>query len=436
MEPLIREIPARWVAAIETELVQEELPDFLESAISGLLLLASAHHAPRPTTSTAEWPAFAIYYGIINSRRPIRVEAALTLPGYLAPEGLIRVREEPQHREAYLPMTREQLLGPEAARIYDTLGGWIAANASGLACQVFVATQDVAFLKGLAEGAPGVTIIRTSRKEDITSFHSIPHDATRALARFPIFATQDALRLLFCDGVVVAADADDRLIYETVANRLPTSNNIGFIHAVDTRNVALVTKVLRQCALPVCSVVELDVLRNEKELSDLIQAASGSPAPQPWLATRERLAKHVEGWFDEKAIAASANEVESFLDQIKGGGTSPPKSQPQRTAVGGVQNWDKLRHEQLEWLPRELRMWIEELLEDLKRFGIFVSPKGRLEGWIETGSRERRVWVNQAIQVLHQGQCPTELQTFVTDLITHLSSTSNSTRSARTGNRT
>lgn len=130
MEPLIREVPARWVAAIETELVQEELPDFLESAISGLLLFASAHHAPRPTTSTAEWPAFAIYNGIINSRRPIRVEAALTLPSYLAPEGLIRVREEPQHREAYLPMTREQLLGPEAARIYDALGGWIAANAS------------------------------------------------------------------------------------------------------------------------------------------------------------------------------------------------------------------------------------------------------------------------------------------------------------------
>jgi hypothetical protein len=327
----------------------------------------------------------------------------------------------------------EAYLQPPQARF---LGRWIAANATGLACQVFVATQDVAFLKGLAEGAPGVTIIRTSRKEDITSFHSIPHDATRALARFPIFATQDALRLLFCDGVVVAADADDRLIYETVANRLPASNNIGFIHAVDSRNVGLVTKVLRQCALPVCSVVELDVLRNEKELSDLIQAASGSPAPQPWLATRERLAKHVEGWFDEKAIAASANEVESFLDQIKAGGTSPTKSQPQKTVVGGAQNWEKLRHEQLEWLPRELRMWIEELLADLKRFGIFVSPKGRLEGWIETGSQERRVWVNQAIQVLHQGQCPTELQTFVTDLITYLSSASNSTRSARTGNRT
>ncbi|HUG71456.1 MAG TPA: AAA family ATPase [Pirellulaceae bacterium] len=326
----------------------------------------------------------------------------------------------------------EAFLHPPQARF---LGRWIAANASGLACQVFVSTRDVAFLKGLAEGAPELTIIRTNRKDDITSFHSIPHDATRALARFPIFATQDALRLLFCDGVVVTAEADDRVIYETVANRLPASNNIGFIHAVDARNVALVTKVLRQCAMPVCSVVELDVLQNEKELSDLIQAASESPPPPPWLATRERLANHVEGWLDQEAIAASANEVEDFLDQIKGGDTSLHTSQPPGTDVGVSQNWSKLRHEQLEWLPRELRMWVEELLEDLKRLGIFVSPRGRLEAWIETGSQDRRLWVNQAIQMLHQGQCPAKLHAFVTDLVTHLSSASSPARSARTGHR-
>jgi hypothetical protein len=342
----------------------------------------------------------------------------------------------------------EAFLQPAQARF---LGRWIAANTSRLGCQVFVSTRDVALLKGLSEGSSELTIIRTDRKNDITSFHSIPNDATRALARFPLLATQDSLRLLFCDGVVVAADADDRIVYETVANRLPSSTSIGFVHAVGARNVGLVTKVLRQCGLPVCSVVELEVLRSEKELGDLVQAASGSPAPQAWLATRERLANHVEGWLDQEAIAASANEVESFLDQIKNGDaskpspqpTSPQPTSPQSTSpqspspsIDGSQNWLKLRSERLEWLPRELRMWVEELLEDLKRQGIFVSPKGRLEAWIETGSCDRSVWMNQAMQMLHQGQCPAELQAFVTDLLTYLDSASSPTRSARTGNRT
>ncbi len=331
----------------------------------------------------------------------------------------------------------EAFLQPAQARF---LGRWIAANASRLACQVFVSTRDVALLKGLSEGSSELTIIRTDRQNDITSFHTIPHDATRALARFPLLATQDAMRLLFCDGIVVAADADDQIVYETVANRLPSSTNIGFVHAAGAKNVGLVTKVLRQCGSPVCSVVELDILQSEKELGDLIEAASGSPPPPAWLATRERLAKHVVGWLDQASIAASANEVENFLDQIKNGDDSQPAAQTPATTASpgsdGSQNWEKLRHERLEWLPRELRMWVEELLEDLKRQGVFVSPKGRLEAWLDTGSQERRVWMNQAMQMLHQGQCPAELQAFVTDLLTYLNSASSPTRSTRTGNRT
>ncbi|MDA1054588.1 MAG: AAA family ATPase [Planctomycetota bacterium] len=331
----------------------------------------------------------------------------------------------------------EAFLQPAQARF---LGRWIAANTSRLACQVFVSTRDAAFLQGLSAGSSELTVIRTERKEDITSFRSIPHDATRALARFPLFATQDALRLLFCTGVVVTAEADDRIVYQTVANRLPNSSSLGFVHAVGPRNVGFVTKVLRQCGLPVCSVVDLDVLQSEKELGDLVQAASGSPPPQAWLATRERLAKHVEGWCDQESIATSANEVENFLDRIKNG--DDPKQTPETpattspTGTDGSLNWAKLRRERLEWLPRELRMWVEELLEDLKRQGIFVSPKGCLEAWIETGSQDRSVWMNQAMQLLHQGQCPAELQAFVTDLLTYSNSASSPTRSARTGNRT
>lgn len=331
----------------------------------------------------------------------------------------------------------EAFLQPAQAKF---LGQWIAANASRLACQVFVSTQSVAFLAGLSTGSSEVAIIRTSRTEDITSFHSIPKEAARGLARFPLFATQEALRLLFCSGVVVATEADHRIVYETVANRLPGSDNIGFIHAAGAKNVGFVTSTLRQCGIPVCSAVDLDVLQSEKDLSDLVQAASGSPPPQPWLATRERLAKHVEGWFDEEAIVANANEVENFLDQIKTGTAPNPSIQTVATKSSeqfdGSQNWRKLRYERLDWLPRELRTWVEELLEDLKRHGIFVSPKGRLEAWLDTGNEDRRVWVNQAMQELHQGQCPTELQVFVNDLLTYLKSAGSPARSARISNRT
>jgi AAA domain, putative AbiEii toxin, Type IV TA system len=327
----------------------------------------------------------------------------------------------------------EAFLQPSQSRF---LGRWIAANTSRLACQVFVATRDVAFLSGLSEGSTGMTVVRTKRKENITSFHSIPQDTVRSLARFPLFTMQDAMRLLFCDGAIVVAEADDQVVYETAARRLPKSSNIGFMNAAGARNVALVTSVLRQCGLTVCSVVELDVLRSEKELGDLIEAATGSPALEPWMATRERLAKHVEGSLDEQVIAESSNEMEDFLDQIKSGAPTPPPVQTTAKADDRSSEWNRLKDERLTWLPHELRVWVEELLEDLKRQGVFVSPKGRLEAWLDCGVLNRRDWVNQAMQKLHRGECPAELEAFVTDLLAHLNSSSSPTRSARTGNRT
>ena len=107
-----------------------------------------------------------------------------------------------------------------------------------------------------------------------------------------------------------------------------------------------------------------------------------------------------------------------------------------KSGTNGQHNWHRLRQERLDWLPRELRIWVEELLEDLKRQGIFVSPKGKLEAWIDTGTQDRRIWMNQAMQSLHEGKCPAELQAFVTDLLAHLNSASSPARSTRTSNRT
>lgn len=128
MEPASRHIPARWIATIEGELVFDELPDFLESTFAGLITFASTHGLKRPGTSTAQWPALAIYYGILDKVRPIRVEAALVIPDYTTPDGLIRVRQEPAHDEVYASLTRRALGSPAVRHTYDALGKWVVGH--------------------------------------------------------------------------------------------------------------------------------------------------------------------------------------------------------------------------------------------------------------------------------------------------------------------
>jgi hypothetical protein len=296
------------------------------------------------------------------------------------------------------------------------LGAWIAEQAPRLGAQVFVATRDTSFLSGLFSGATDVSIFRMSRVEQTTRVELIPPDVGKALALFPLFAAQNALRCLFDEGVVLAPEESDRVIYQTVAERFLRVRNVAFLHAHGARNLALIARLLRRAHLPTCVIAELDVFQGEQTLVELVKALSQADPPAPWLATRDRLISHVEGWFDEDELSSSASEVESFLDELKKGGASGTGIQTTRAGQhSSASKWDRLRRERLGVFPPELRVWVEELLEDLKRIGLLVSPKGQLQGWMDPGVDQRESWFNRAVQALDRGECPADLRGFVAE---------------------
>ena len=128
---------------------------------------------------------------------------------------------------------------------------------------------------------------------------------------------------------------------------------------------------------------------------------------------------------------------------------------PDRDALGAVRDeivrdptgWRRVRdakrfrdawHLGGESLKRAPRGYPDDhpLIEDLKRSGVYVSPKGRLQNWIDLGTENRAQWVNLAMQSLHEGQCPAELKAFVDELLTYLQTRSGPARATRPGNRT
>lgn len=327
----------------------------------------------------------------------------------------------------------ESFLHPEQAR---RLGCWIAQHAADYACQVFLTTSSESFLDGLTEAHTVPTILRTSRRENTTQLHAVPPDPTKAIARFPLFSTQGALGALSCEGVVVAPEDRDRVIYQTVARRFSDAQNLRFLQAIGAKNLPFVAGAFRQAGVPVCVIAELDVFRTEKDFTELVKAVTGDAPPQSWLATRDRLANHVDGAFDDQALSRSAHEVESFLAKIEKADIPVNPDVAASSAATSARNWEKLRQERLEWLPREVRIWVEELIEDLKRKGIFVSPRGHLQAWLELDVKDPTVWLNNAMQSLHVGRCPSELQAFVGDVVSYLRASAAPARPTRLGNRT
>jgi hypothetical protein len=240
------------------------------------------------------------------------------------------------------------------------------------------------------------------------------------------------------EGVIVTPVSADAVVYQAVSERLLKIHNIGFLHAHGGRNLTFVVKALRRANLPTCVVAELDLFQTETGFVDLIKSLSNNPPPAPWLATRERLVSHVEGWFDAQELSNTSNEVENFLDQFKRGAEPADVQAPASAQVTARAKWARLRRERLTILPPELRIWVEELLEDLKRIGLFISPKGRLEGWIHFAADDEDPdgWLNRAMQMIYGGDCPADLRAFVAEMTAHCKASVSPPRTARAGHST
>ncbi|MGE3779081.1 MAG: hypothetical protein AB7F89_17985 [Pirellulaceae bacterium] len=327
------------------------------------------------------------------------------------------------------------------------LGAWISEYAARLGTQVFVATQDASFLNGLFVRGADVSILRLERRNHETHVELVPPDVGKALALFPLFSAQNALGAMFQRGVVLTPEESDRIFYQSVAERTLPAANLAFLHVHGPRNLAFAARILRRARLPVSVIAELDIFQSESSYSDLVKSISQAEPPAPWLATRERRASHVEGWFDEQELSSTAHEVESFLDQFRkapdtsaapsaadvpASTDSSPGAAGRNTPASTRAKWDRLRREKLASLPVELRVWVEELITEMKRAGIFVSPKGRLQGWIAGPTAEdKEIWFNRALQALDRNECPAELRAFVAEVAAYVQPSLATARPAR-----
>lgn len=316
------------------------------------------------------------------------------------------------------------------------LGAWIATHAAQLGCQVFVATRDPAFITGLHQGRTDVALVTLSRQGEATTLRPISADATRQLVQSPLLANQQAIDALFYESAVVIPESDDQVVYEMVARQELGATRVGFYHAHGGSNVTLVAKSLRHAHVPVCVVTELDIFQDAETFCELVEAVTGGPAPQPWLATRERLASHLEGWYDEEKLAKNTDELENFLDQLKDGVDTEVAAKQQTERDERFTRWQHFKRERLGSLPRDLRIWVEELIDELKAKGIFVSTQGRLQQWIAGNASvsEQANWFTNAIAMVEQGKCPADLRAFVADLVA-FANASSVPRATRRGNR-
>jgi len=185
----------------------------------------------------------------------------------------------------------EAFLHPTQTRVL----GRLIANFSSSKTQIIIATHSVNIIDGILAGSKKVTIFRMNRQNDNTTFRKISQEITAKLAKSPLLSSQPIQDSIFYRGVVVCEGDYDRCLYEAVCAKKFQDKNILFVHAFNKQTIESVVRILKDAAIPVCAVVDFDVLNSESDFSELLTSFGGKMDLTTALDARKNISEFVNG---------------------------------------------------------------------------------------------------------------------------------------------
>ena len=213
----------------------------------------------------------------------------------------------------------DAFLHPEQAR---RLGRWLADKVAANHQQVIIATHNSHFLNGIVSAGGTPQIFRLNyRSAGVSDFNRIPGATVRKFGTDPLLSSQRVVEAIFHALAVVCEADSDRTIYRVVLEEL-NNNEVLFVNAQNKQTCAKVASALKEAHIPVRSVVDFDILRDNSDLKTLMNAHDVPADIQSTIQmNRREIANAVEGIANSEdltdvpeALRLLANRIEA--DQL------------------------------------------------------------------------------------------------------------------------
>jgi ABC-type cobalamin/Fe3+-siderophores transport system ATPase subunit len=231
------------------------------------------------------------------------------------------------------------------------LGQEVARAALSADKRVFASTHSPQFVMGCIQSGAPVNIIRLTYRGGVATARVLPSGEILELMRHPLLRSTGVLSGLFYEFVVVTESDADRAFYQEVNERLLLYKpelgipNCLFLNAQNKQTVQTLLKPLRKLGIPAAGIVDVDVLKDGG--SNWTNLLSSSDVPQ----------------LSHGSLATMRAAIKTAMD-----------------ATGK----DMKRDGGLQILQPADRQAAEDLLAQLRLYGIFVVPGGELESWLKS----------------------------------------------------
>lgn len=217
--------------------------------------------------------------------------------------------------------------------------------------RVFASTHSPQFVMGCIQSGAPVNIIRLTYRGGVATARILPSDEILELMRHPLLRSTGLLSGLFYEFVVVTESDADRAFYQEVNERLLQFKpewgipNCLFLNAQNKQTVQTLLRPLRKLGIPAAGVVDVDVLKEGGvNWTNLLTSADVPHLSHGSFATLRAAVKN--------AMDATGKNMK------REGGLA---------ILGGAE-----------------RQAAEDLLNQLRQYGIFVIPGGELESWMKS----------------------------------------------------
>ena len=178
---------------------------------------------------------------------------------------------------------------------------------------------------------------------------------------------------------------------------------------------------LRPMGVPVVSIVDLDVLRDEALIAAIVSALGGtwSDYVEAWNIVREGIGSLA---VEAAPVGDVADEISEALGADRTARLTEGQSRRVREITKRIDGWKQVKQRGgLAAVPHgEARAVADDLVNRLRQIGLFLVPVGELEGWAPAVGAHGSEFVDKALTAeIHRTNA--DLRSFVYDAAEFLS---------------
>lgn len=323
----------------------------------------------------------------------------------------------------------EMCLHPPQA---SALGRFIGKYGSTPTGCTLVATHSSAVLRGILESNPQASVVRLTRSGGGFRGRHVPSATLRQATTRPFSRSEAILDGLFTEGVVLCESDGDRVVYEATLQTFPPPQpDVRFIPVGGTGGFREPVRLYWALGVPVAVAADFDFLF-KAELPQVLEELGAPHDVVAALSSRiHELIQQVRAIKPELSPDAAVEELKPLLADA-GNWEDLQKEASLRLKlnklVGKLNRLSALKETGIEGAPGDLKGEAKALLEELRKFGLFLVPRGELESWVpdltEGISKEKKaLWATEAARKIEErGRGDNDIWDFVAGIVDYIKS--------------